>query len=68
MTPPITAMAMASSSYITPMPAWAVSPRAATTMPASAASIAGDDVDQHQVVLDVDARCARAASWFEPMA
>ena len=48
-TPPITAIAMASSSYITPMPDWAVSPRAEITMPASEASIAGDHVDQHQV-------------------
>ena len=36
--PPMTAMAIASSSYIRPMPDWAVSPRAATTIPAKAAS------------------------------
>src|SRR6218665_2223289 len=64
--PPITTAAIASSSYITPMPDWPEVARAAGAVPGDggrggdgagdAAEHARDHVDPDQVVPDVDAR------------
>ncbi len=58
-TPPMTAMAIASSSYITPMPDWAVRFLEPQHHGGERGKHAGDDVDEDLVVGDLDAGHAR---------